>query len=122
MKPNLPALRRVVKLLQAPLPKGVKFSMWTWKNECGTAACACGLAASAPWFIKRGFKLRSRSMCHDFNIVYKRKQNMNAAQAFFGIRYEDALHLFSAGGYPAAKPVTRAAVVRRIEDFIAKQA
>lgn len=119
--PNLPALRRIVTMLRGPLPKSIKrFNMLTWKNACGTAACACGCAASTPWFTKRGFRLKRRRLgsIGDYTVTYRGRTDMAAVSRFFQLSLEDASYLFGSMSYDTG---FRSAVAKRVSDFVRKQ-
>lgn len=113
---NKPALLKLAQLLRKPLPKGVdRFDMRTWMSptSCGTAACACGIAANDPWFIKRGFRLDlgEFGQIPHFGLM----QGITAAAAFFRILPSAAAHLFIKDSY---KRGSRLDVARRIEGFV----
>lgn len=126
MKPNLPRLRRLAALLRKPLPKGMTFDMKNWgvKTECGTAACAAGLAGSDPWFRARGFKLEFDEYEGLASVVYGNTGGGHACALFFRIsddhsegRKSDVHRLFSPFSY---RQPTQANVARRFETFIRK--
>lgn len=49
----------VIRVLQALSPhekrKHFNMTLWGWKEDCGTVACAGGHCSFDPWFRKRGF-------------------------------------------------------------------
>lgn len=67
-------------------------------NFCGTAACALGTAALDPQFQAEGLRLIAKlDQFGDFDGVqpsYRDKVLFEAAQAFFGITYNQAYNLF----------------------------
>jgi hypothetical protein len=70
-------------------------------HECGTTACAMGWAVTIPEFRRDGLTLinvgvgdfMSMSPCFDSRLGY------HAADAFFGIPHDIALHFFSPSAY-----------------------
>lgn len=114
---NKPALLKLAQLLRKPLPKGVdRFEMRSWQShkECGTSACAVGLAASDPWFNKRGFKIMNGGP----GFIPERGCYLggwNAVIRFFDLTEEDAFYLFAKPFYIRGN---RLDVARRIEGFV----
>lgn len=130
MKPNLPALRRLLVLLRAPeLPRGIdQFDMTRWKNlttSCGTSACAAGLAASDGWFRKRKLYIRSNIYsCNLGHPAFRRKVGYDAVEAFFRLSTVTTHYIFSPfryrGQYGTWTDIPRSAVAKRVAAVIAR--
>ena len=120
MKPNKPALRRVVKMLRNWPFKDQKFAIDDWRREadCGTACCAVGGAAQLPWFLARGLSaVRPSPDAHFFKLQFGGYEDWEAAEEFFGLTEEQAAHLFSEDAYKSRNP-KRETVAKRIEAFL----
>ena len=89
---NVEALKQLTRVLSS-VPSSA-FGINDWKT------CACGHATRDPWFQEQGF-----THCHDFR----------TAAAFFGIRQQEAVALFSAPRWTVVTPQT---VIQRIRALI----
>jgi hypothetical protein len=89
-------------------------------EACGTAACACGWAASDPFFRMRGLGLRNiRGYAIDnpiFELAYEGADGYDAAAQFFHIQYDHAEFLFGPEEY--ADGVGPHKVAKRIRQFV----
>ncbi len=125
-------LAKLATLLMTVPDKHFDMSVWRDGEDCGTAACAVGHAAMDPWFNARGLKLQKRNKLMSrpghswipfFQGRTRKYLSLKAAQAFFGLSYEDAGHLFLPRKYRNegldVKPST---VARRIRTLLKKQA
>jgi hypothetical protein len=99
-----------------------EFDMSFWRYDaitCGTAACACGHAASIPAFQKLGFLLEEHVRSFngtDYTLVFGDFRGWIAVKKFFEIDTEDAYYLFSSGQY-TTNPTPKE-VATRIKEFI----
>ncbi len=124
---NTQWLAKVADLLEQHHDNGVRFDLRDWIDYdaeddidawCGTKACACGLAASDPEFIKAGFTLSGRM------IIFNGNLNWTAVKEFFDLDYKDAQYLFSDNSYPDKDKQSDAGarvVAKRIREFIASK-
>ncbi len=141
---NKDRIQRFIDLLKADAanPKGVKFDMGVWthpegavsrrdvpvgtkevKVDCGTHACALGLAAISGVFKDDGLSFRVWTERPDDSVgmlipTFGTLQEYEAGAAFLGITQQDANVLFDNNYYPYEK--TRGAdaeleVVKRLE-------
>jgi hypothetical protein len=134
-------LRRLIKLLEWDVnnKEGVQFDLNTvahptnypmisfvGKREipinCGTTACAMGLAAISGEFNKEGLGF---TVCNTSRLDIKWKGKFSSyyesAQWLFGITESQALYLFSPSSYPESKQkgaVAERFVIRRIKNVI----
>lgn len=110
---NIIALKKLSALLREPLPKETYFDLHRFyvNDSCKTICCACGLAATNEWFIKRGFHLFCNSPCYGGHLGWF------AAEKFFVIDLKSFKHLFAAESYRAdiRDPIT---VADRIDAFV----
>ena len=118
--PNIERLQQVVRVLE-DLPKGRKFSLRFFAvgdaaHLCKTTACACGWAASDPWFKRRGFRLY-KGVCGDEYGIETRsgERDWTAIESFFGLTPNQAENLFSEWRYVRG---SRRDVIRRLKKFI----
>lgn len=120
---NKNRLLRLAELLEADAvqPNGIKFDLNVWAVpdgfdnlasdhgpysertkiipvDCGTVACAMGLAAISGVFKDEGltYTIESNGSLYP---EYDNAQGFGAAAKFFEIRYSDATMLFSRDGY-----------------------
>ncbi len=102
-----------------------KFDMNVWasddatKNNCGTAGCAVGWAATC--FKRSGFYL-DNSYC-EFNHppipAYKEFTDWNAVREFFKITLDESYYLFSPSTYfRGDKKPSPQTVAKRIQQFV----
>lgn len=112
-------LLQVVRVLRE-LPKGKRFDLGRW-YKCGSTACACGWAASDPWFRRRGLHLR-KYLEEDFlgehnthGPVFQEYTEFTAIDQFFGLSSDETEFLFNEEAY---KRGSRRDVIRRIEKFV----
>lgn len=90
------------KIAKTPVKKRTRrfdLQAWVTKTNCGTAACACGEATFIRRFNQLGFKQNK-----DFGVQFgknskTRSFGWDAVQRFFGIELEQAVSLFTEGGY-----------------------
>lgn len=140
---HIERLLKLASLLDANAdnPTGVKFSLHTWGEidqldfektpegniplDCGTTACAIGLACISGAFADDGltFRLTSKShgMGNNFSPLYQEHREFAAVREFFGLKFEDAHYLFLDDSYPAdfrKGAVGERAVAKRIRDFV----
>jgi hypothetical protein len=98
---NEERLARLEALLRAPLPEDTTFNMdfWTHRKagECGTAACAAGLAMLDPWFQAQGLWGGGGNWVRPH---FEGRTEYDALTAFFGIRLHEAMHIFCGNEYP----------------------
>jgi len=76
-----------------------KREKWKPALDCGTAACAIGLAMMHPWFNERGFHFNLHNIpayTNENNLTYVQ---WNAICEFFDIYLHEAEYLFSANNY-----------------------
>lgn len=111
------------------------FNMDSWaskisfvEKKCGTTACAMGWATVA--FPRSGLMLQTLEGNPSRVWIYyvprgskatrykSRYEGLSAAEAFFGISYADARHLFMPLSYGGGA-VTPTAVAQRLEEFVA---
>ncbi len=135
-------LERFIALLERDMnnPKGVKFDMSYWAKvadsysrysfvdgkqptvDCGTNACALGLAAISGEFAAEGLKYDISSE-GDLLPTFNDKQDFEAGAELFGISKHDAQVLFDPWYYPRTQRQGAAAeqeVIDRIKNLIAK--
>jgi hypothetical protein len=127
---NATGKRRLLKLADflAKLPRSKNFDMGQIASKvedghpaCGSAACAIGWATAIPSFRRAGLHLN-----RDGYVRLKGVRCVTgfseAAQAFFGIDYADARHLFGDHHWPLVGTVARRAAVKRIRDLVKRKA
>jgi len=133
---NKPYLRKLASLLEdMPVARKQllipiqKLDMETWFDthefqECGTTACAGGLASLHPWFRNRGLKTSSESQfknmstarIHAFIPAYKNESGYDALGIFFGLSDSEVKYIFCPYTYTVRRgPKT---VAKRIRDLI----
>ena len=117
-----------IKILSAPMPGKMKFGIGAWgihsgdhapteRNYCGTTACAWGRIALDRRVQKVGVRVKwvpDYSGVEEMFIKYRGKENMQAAERFFGISSRVAQWLFYPGSYTQDK-VTKADVLTRLK-------
>jgi len=141
---NKKRLLKLADLLDADAKnkKGIKFDLNQWARpassevqftedegvpvDCGTAACAVGLACISGAFKRSGFYYR---LCYcegpsRLHVVptFNGKEDMDAVDEFFDISCAESNHLFQAHSYPKTKQkgaLGERAVAKRIRDFSA---
>jgi len=94
--------------------------LWLREVECGTAACAVGLACLSGIFADEGL---SHYRLDDGGIVpiFGDTENWQAVQAFFGLTRKQSHRLFDSDKYEISKgPIAAAAVARRIRATVNK--
>jgi hypothetical protein len=121
-------LARLEALLRAPLPANVTFHMDWWKkqSECGTAACAVGLATMDPWFQAEGLGLEQGTSSSSWVPSFGGETMLDAVRTFFAIPYSGARTMFLMSSYPRIDKddryiwiVTPAMVADRIAGYLA---
>lgn len=100
-----------------------KFNIGTFFEEsnCGTAACACGLAALNPWFQQQGFRLHPLTQHCERIPTFEGLIGWPAVHKFFQVSGIDANHLFLGNSYSPVpyREVTPDMVSKRIKAFVA---
>lgn len=134
-------LLRLAALLErnAANPKGVKFDLGIWakdisgekKLDCGTTACAVGLACISGEFAAEGLTWRPRCwnerLIEDCDEIVPKYGNLisgAAVEVFFDIDEHQFTWLFLPESYPEGNTGAEAerAVARRIRRFVAGKA
>ena len=120
-------------------PKGTSFSLSTWLKfderkgpaiECGTEACAVGLACLTPELQAQGLRYIRVSYAHDDQQgpyavpAFGTARDWEAVEEFFGLTDEEAFHLFNQDAYPDWHYGEKGelAVADRIDALIAERA
>jgi hypothetical protein len=125
---NKRRLLKLAKLLDADAVNetGVKFDLGCWgvKVDCGTQACAVGLACLSGAFKKEGLRYKIDSWHGGFgnNLIprFKKLKDWEAVEKFFGISDQQAVNLFSASAYLTYKGAeAEQAVANRIRELVA---
>lgn len=142
---NKRRLLKLAKLLEADAkkPKGVKFDLETWgqtekahqfvKADCGTQACAVGLACVSGSFKNEGlrFGLDDKGLIYPevdnpgFSGLFYEPRSITGEEAvkhFFDLTKREARFLFFPQKYPKTKTrgqVGELYVAKRIRDFVA---
>lgn len=94
--------------------------LWLQQVECGTKACAVGLACLSGVFASEGFSAY-RNYRRRLVPTFKDKENWAAVRMFFGLSKKQALRLFEDKSYPESKgPIAANAVACRIRSMIAR--
>lgn len=130
---NTERLGRLAGLLEqyTETPKGPRFDLCGWSHcdyrrggflwlqtvECGTTACAVGLACLSGEFIKDG--LGFVRFAGVMLPTYAGEDNWPAIESFFGLNEDQSRALFSEDAYKVSRgPVAAAAVAHRIRRMI----
>lgn len=115
-----------LKVLSKHLRENVStLDMSRWADECGTASCAMGHACTIPEFKAAGLHLMEGYGVTIFP-AFDGAHSYYAAQRFFNLSREDALHLFDPYCYVQMFPdifksgLHPAAVADRIDALIAR--
>lgn len=127
---HIERLSRLADLLESyrTPPGSPEFNMTVFYEEwnCGSAACACGLAALDPWFNAQGFTLTAGGSMMDAKQllpIYLGYLGFDAIKHFFRLDYLEMTHLFALAGYyqyrRPKREVTKEIVAARIREFIA---
>ncbi len=143
---NKRRLLKLADLLEADAKnkKGVQFDLGTWASpagdewkrqwdtkeneirvDCGTTACAVGLACISGAFARSGLTYTyKKAWVGGFHLVpkFNGSTQFPAVQKFFGVAEREAMFLFSAEKYPNSKIKGAAGeryVAKRIRDFVA---
>ena len=147
--------RRLLKLAglleaDAKNKKGIKFDLGTWAKpasldygaqyasakeatapayDCGTAACAVGLALVSGAFVREGLTIAAKKWSlyrtDDFIAVPKfgRLREFSAVNKFFALTKDQSGFLFQPYAYRNTKgAAAERAVAKRIRDFVAGKA
>jgi hypothetical protein len=100
-----------------------KFSLVNWFNlaslvdpECGTTACAVGIAGVHPWFIARGFNIFGRTPMY-VDRDGKMFEGWDAVGRFFGMPTLTTYYVFVATAY--SDDVQPRDVARRLKQCVA---
>lgn len=91
--------------------------------DCGTTACAWGLATLSGAFKRSG--LRYRIDASGFTPIYRRSKDMAAARVFFDLSVLEMEWLFTPNyyhGLPIEGAIGERVVAKRIRDFVAGRA
>ena|SRR6185312_8885744 len=140
---NKRRLLKLADLLEADAKnlKGISFDLMTWARpsesidgsyrtklekvpvDCGTSACAVGLACISGAFRRSGLSYVYKRWNEGFYLIpqFGTEGGMKAVQSFFGIDRRSADFLFASDNYPEGKRQGAAAerfVARRIRDFV----
>lgn len=131
---NKKRLLKLADLLEADAKnkKGIKFSLHGWGEaddakkiavDCGTQACAVGLACLSPVFNRSGLVCAPAPL-KDGAIEPKfgRRYGWHAVKAFFDLGFDEAKFLFSSFEYPSGlteKAKGERYVAKRIRNFVA---
>lgn len=123
---NLDRLRHVRDLLK--IVPDDRFDLNSWK--CETTACAVGWACSVKWFTDRGLTLTRQpyemwgeeAPRYFYSPAYEGYLDFVAVQKFFGLTWAEAEHLFLPTDSGAARYNNAAAVIRRIDRLLGKDA
>lgn len=88
--------------------------------DCGTTACAVGAAMLHPWFNERGL---IATFDGGFGAPCIRNNNsagsdFDAAAAFFGLNFDQAVSLFSPSSYPTHHLNSPQAVADKVRKFV----
>lgn len=142
---NKKRLLKLADLLEADAenPTGIKFDLDSWGGlegiprnrtpkvipvDCGTTACAVGLACISGAFKKEGlsYKLTSFNNGGGNNISprFKRSKEMEAVRNFFEIDSDQSYHLFVHWHYPKGLTTGAAGereVAKRIREMVAAE-
>lgn len=135
--------RRLLKLADlleadAKNKKGIKFDLGLWGRvndvsyddkpkvttvDCGTTACAIGLACISGVFKKGGLSARLTTGAgnggNHILPVYGRRNGFNAVETFFAITSRASKFLFTDADYPETTGAKgERAVAKRIRDFV----
>lgn len=129
--------RRLLKLADllesdADNPSGVRFDLETWAStegpvptiNCGTQACAIGLAMLSPEFNLEGLHFGDGYLTQ-FSPHFEGERGFDAVETFFGLSDKEANFLFVYAHYDKnlrAGRDSELAVAKRIRDFVAGNA
>lgn len=130
---NKRRLLKLADLLEADAKneKGIQFDIGTWGEtntakvgmNCGTKACAMGLAALSGAFKRAGltFKTHRYGDVLEIDVMCKGDFGLGAASNLFDIEYSEAETLFTPSAYPGRETGTvgELAVAARIREFVA---
>ena len=94
------------------LPTGGAMDLGDWR-KCATTACWIGWCAQDEWFNEQGLMLGIAGAPH-----YRTCWGWDAVREFFGLRSDQAEHLFSQSAYTRGN---RADVARRVKAFVKKR-
>lgn len=92
-------LEKIAKTPKAKRTRWFDLQAWVTKTDCGTAACACGEATFIRRFNQLGFKQNNRFGVQFGKNSKTRSFGWDAVQRFFRIQHEQAVSLFTEGGY-----------------------
>jgi len=112
-------LLRLADLLDTVPPEHFDLGVWLAGDgpPCKTAACAVGWATTIPAFRRAGLTTDSSGWP-----IYSEWGGFNAAEQFFGLTEDDALHLFASSYRYRLADLTRpTTVARRIREFVEAQ-
>ena len=132
---NKRRLLKLADLLEADArsKKGIKFDMGTWGDSrdgppgvnCGTSACAMGLAALSGVFRRQGLKAKvihsGAFGVYDVEVMFGRSKGHKAAVRLFNIADAEARFLFMPSSYDGwvKEAESERVVAKRIRDFVA---
>jgi hypothetical protein len=108
-------------------PNGIQFNIKIWANnpdetprrDCGTQACALGLAAVSGRF--PDLRLKKDYPSYQFMPIYNNQNGLKAAMELFDLKINEAEFIFSSWGYRERFSWGSAAeheVIQRIQDLI----
>jgi len=116
-------LALLAERLREPLPAGTIFNMGVWRVErdCGTVACAVGLAMAMPEFQAEGLSARSemRTPGYFSPLIHPGYTSMAAVTEFFRLPFLEADFLFSPDSYERRSDTTPGEVADRIDASLA---
>lgn len=102
-------------------PEGWKRTEWEPAVDCGTAACAVGLACLSGAFKRAGLGY-VRRLSNQIEPIYRGVTGWGAETSFFGITSKESEFLFNSCSYPWDQrkgAVGERAVAKRIRKFVA---
>lgn len=135
---NKRRLLQLADLLEADAnnPKGIQFDLDTWaervgrerfpsrlkKLDCGTKACAVGLACLSGVFADEGLSWKTMSDENNIDPLYDGKVGHTAVERFFDITYDQFCRLFASAFYDEDQRIGadgERAVSQRIRGLVA---
>lgn len=127
---NVERLLRLATHLDTVPPARFNLDRWS----CDSVACACGHACDIPEFREAGLFLGQETddseeyvTEHGLQLSYQDPTNgeyywdVEAAEKFFDLCEQDAVHLFYSKSYPDQERTTPAQVAQRIREFVQKR-
>lgn len=114
-------------------PPVVGFDLDFWVDDCGTAACACGLMAMQPEAQRQGLSLERKLLTYSLPVQVPGTDGwktvtfhgIEAAAEYFGIDVEDARYLFTTEAYARFRSVRGPRgcrlVASRVRQFVSER-